>query len=366
MSQSNEPILVTKAFLPPLEEYQSYLAGIWDRVWLTNHGPLVLELEEKLRNRTGVSNFFFLNNGTIALQIAIKALDLKGQIITTPFSYVATTSSIVWEHCTPVFVDIEPDTLTIDASKIEAAITPETSGIIATHVYGNPCDVEAIEDIAKRNGLSVIYDAAHAFDVNYKGKPLLQYGDVSTLSFHATKLFHTTEGGAVVSMNDELAHKLAYMRNFGHNGPEQFWGLGINGKNSEFHAAMGLSILPYVNDIIAYRKQVFDWYDRGLQPVSDQFFRPALREGVEYNYAYYPIVLASEEKLLKVKDALVAEQIHPRRYFYPSLNKLPYVSPQTMPVTEDIASRVLCLPMYYGLKQLDAERVTTAIVSSLQ
>ncbi|MCX6210264.1 MAG: aminotransferase class I/II-fold pyridoxal phosphate-dependent enzyme, partial [Bacteroidetes bacterium] len=194
-------INVTKSFLPPIEEYKKLLDGIWNRAHLTNNGPLVVELEQKIKNYLNVPHFFFLNNGTIAIQIAIKALELKGEIITTPFSYVATTSSIVWENCEPVFVDIEPTTLTIDATKIEAAITPNTTAILATHVYGIPCNVELIETIANKHNLKVIYDAAHAFGVEYKGKGLLNYGDVSTLSFHATKLFHTVEGGGVTANN---------------------------------------------------------------------------------------------------------------------------------------------------------------------
>lgn len=363
MNQEN--INVTKVFLPPLEEYENYLAGIWERAWLTNHGPLVMELEGKLKERTGSPHVFFLNNGTIALQIAIKALDLSGEIITTPFSYVATTSSIVWENCKPVFVDIDADTLTIDPAKIEAAITSQTTGIIATHVYGNPCDVEAIQAIADRHKLSVVYDAAHAFDVVYKGKPLVQYGDVSTLSFHATKLFHTTEGGAVLTNNDKIAHKLSYLRNFGHNGPEKFWGLGVNGKNSELHAAMGLCVLPYVEGIIKYRKQVFGWYDTLLMPVSNQFFRPTIRPNTEYNYAYYPVVFDKEEALLLVLKALEAEDIFGRRYFYPSLNTIEYANGEQMPVSEDISKRVLCLPLFYGLKREQVEMITALVIKAL-
>src|SRR5688572_25479009 len=233
-------INVTKSFLPPIEEYVKYLEGIWERCHLTNHGPLVNELEEKLKTYLGVKNFFYLNNGTIAIQLAIKALDITGEVITTPFSYVATCSSIVWENAKPVFVDIDPGNFTIDATKIEAAITPRTSAILATHVYGIPCNVEEIDRIAKKHKLKVVYDAAHAFGVEYKGASLLNYGHISTLSFHATKLFHTVEGGGITTNDDELAHRIAYMRNFGHKGQEEFWGLGINGKSSEFHAAMGL------------------------------------------------------------------------------------------------------------------------------
>ena len=225
-------INVTKPFLPPYEEYEQYLKGIWDRVWLTNNGPLVNDLELKLKSFLGVDHLLFLSNGTIALQIAIKALKLKGEIITTPFSFVATTSSIVWEECEPVFVDIDPASLNINPALIEAAITPKTTAILATHVFGNPCDIEAIEKIAAKHNLKVIYDGAHAFGTTYKGRSVFEYGDICTTSFHATKLFHTTEGGAVVTKDAALLREMSFLRNFGHNGPDTFATIGINGKNS--------------------------------------------------------------------------------------------------------------------------------------
>lgn len=358
-------INVTKAFLPPLEEYERYLAGIWDRCHLTNHGPLVLELEAKLKDYFGVKYFLFLNNGTIALQLAIKALELKGEIITTPFSYVATTSSIVWENAVPVFVDIEPRSFTIDPGKIEAAITEKTSAILATHVYGIPCNVDAIAAIAAKYNLKVVYDAAHAFGVSYKGKSLLNFGEISTISFHATKLFHTVEGGGVATNNDELAHKLAYLRNFGHNGQEQFWGLGINGKNSEFHAAMGLSNWPYINSILGRRKHTCLLYDSCLASVSSLLQRPYIPDHVVYNYAYYPLLFTSIEELEVVRARLAEEQIFTRRYFYPSLNILPYVHRQAMPVAESAASRVLCLPLFFELSDGEIKKISSVIVSAL-
>ena len=227
-------ILVTQPFLPPEEEYKKYISEIWERNWLTNMGPLASELEEKLKAHLGVEQLLFVTNGTIALQMAIKALELKGEIITTPFSFVATTSSIVWEGCTPVFVDIDKNTLNIDPNKIEAAINEKTSAILATHVYGNPCDVEAIETIAQKHNLKVIYDGAHAFGVKVNGKSIFEYGDISTCSLHATKLYHSTEGGLVICNDKKLVKKLRYIRNFGISGFDQFSELGINGKNSEF------------------------------------------------------------------------------------------------------------------------------------
>jgi len=356
-------INVTKTYLPPLEEYMEYLKGVWEKVHVTNHGPLVTELEAKLKESLGVKHLFFVNNGTIALQIAIKALQLTGEVITTPFSYVATTSSLVWENCQPVFVDIDSDTLCLNPNLIAPAITPNTTGILATHVYGNPCAVEAIEKIAANYKLKVIYDAAHAFGVRYKDTSVLNYGDVSTLSFHATKLFHTGEGGAIVTNNDELAHRISYMRNFGHNGPEAFWGAGINGKNSELHAAMGLCVLPKVPELIAKRKAISELYDRLLQGTS--LTKPVLSADMEYNYAYYPVVFSTENELLQAKADMNKNEVFPRRYFYPSLNTLNYVSGKPVPVAEDIASRVLCLPLYADLTTSEVERIVNPILETL-
>lgn len=355
-------IPVTKSYLPPIEEYTNYLQKIWNSNQLTNNGPLVQELEQKLKDYLGVKHLFFVSNGTIALQIAIKALDLHGEIITTPFSYVATTSSIVWEGCQPVFVDIDPHTLCIDPDLIEAAITPQTTGILATHVYGIPCAVEKIQQIAKKHNLSVIYDAAHTFGCKYRGRSLVSYGDISTLSFHATKLFHTVEGGAVITDDDELAHRVSYMRNFGHNGPEAFWGLGINGKNSEFHAAMGLCNLPHVAEIINARRRVFGWYDERL--VGSGLLRPVLPDGTEYNYAYYPVIFSSEEVLLRCRDHLNAQQIFPRRYFFPVLNNLPYLNYRKFTITEQISPSVICLPLYPELDQAQVQSISQIILGN--
>ncbi|MCC5916634.1 MAG: DegT/DnrJ/EryC1/StrS family aminotransferase [Cryomorphaceae bacterium] len=341
-------IPVTKPFLPPIEEYQSLVSSIWERQWLTNNGPLVNELELKLKEYLRVEHLLYLNNGTIALQIAIKALELKGEIITTPFSYVATTSSIVWEGCTPIFVDIDENSLNIDPKKIEAAISQNTSAILATHVYGNPCDIEAIQKIADKHNLKVIYDAAHCFGTNYKGRSIFEYGDVSTTSFHATKLFHTIEGGAVFTKDPEVLKRMAYMRNFGHDGPEQFFGLGINGKNSEFHAAMGLVNLKYVDEVLKKRKELSLYYVEKLKGLNKK--TNSLLKNSEFNFAYFPIVLPSEDILLKMVKVLNDNWVYPRRYFYPSLNYLNYVQfSEGLTVSENISKRVLCLPLYQTL-----------------
>lgn len=348
-------INVTKTFLPPIEEYKRYVQIAYDNNWLTNRGALVQELENKLIDYLGVNHMLLLNNGTIPLQIAVKLMGKGGEIITTPFSYVATTTAIVWENCTPVFVDIHPEYLTIDETKIEAAITEKTTAILATHVYGNPCHVEEIERIAKKHNLFVIYDAAHAFGVKYKGQSLMHYGDVSTLSFHATKIFHTGEGGAAIVNNESLQHSFFYSHNFGHNGPLEFHGLGINGKMSELHAAMGLSVLPYMSEIIENRKRVVEFYNSNIDFTIIKKMK--LRSDTEWNYAYYPILFKNETELLNTQKRLNEVTIFPRRYFTPSLNNLPFVSYQKMEVSEDVASRVLCLPLHHSLNMDEMQTI---------
>lgn len=349
-------INVTSPFLPKQEQYLSLVEQIFKRNWLTNNGPLVNELELRLKEYLALDHLLFLNNGTIALQIAIKALNLSGQVITTPFSYVATTSSLIWENCEPVFVDIHPETLTIDPAKIESAITEHTTGILATHVYGNPCHIDQIEAIALKRGLKVIYDAAHCFGTKYKNKSVLEYGDVSTISFHATKLFHTVEGGAVISKSADTIKLMSQLRNFGHDGPDNFSSVGINAKNSEFHAAMGIAILPYADELLSKRKAQSLYYKERLDKLS--IIYPILVADAEPNYSYFPIIFESESLLLKSIKELNNNYIYPRRYFYPSLNELSYLSNhQSCPVSESISSRVLCLPLYHYLTEADIDLV---------
>lgn len=352
-------INVTKTFFPPIEEYNAQVQRIWENQWLTNRGELVVELEERLKEYLSISNIIIMNNGTIPLQIALKKLGNQGEIITTPFSYVATTAAIVWENCTPVFVDIHPEYLTIDETKIEEAITERTTAILATHVFGNPCHVEAIEEIAKKHNLHVIYDAAHCFGVTYKGKSIFEYGDISTCSFHATKLFHTGEGGALFTKDPSLVHQSFYAHNFGHNGPLDFHGLGINGKISELQAAMGLAVLPHMEDILQSRKDVVDFYDSSLD--FTKLRKIKIRNNTNWNYSYYPVIFETEDELLKVQNELNKNQIFPRRYFYPSLNKVPYVNNVSMPISESIAARVLCLPLYHSLDVTYVIKITQLI-----
>lgn len=352
-------INVTRSYLPPLGEYVKYLERIWESGWLTNHGPLVQELETKLAEYLGVPYVHYVSNGTIAIQIALRALEIQGEVITTPFSYVATTNSILWEHCQPVFVDIDARTFCIDPQKIEAAITERTQAILAVHVYGYPSDVKAIEVIAQKYNLKVIYDAAHAFGCKVGDSSLLNFGDLSTISFHATKLFHTVEGGAIVTHTSQMADRINKIKSFGHLGDEYFM-LGVNGKNSEFHAAMGLCVLPNVAGIVQRRRSVCEAYNAELSDLGIVFTN--ITKGYEYNFAYYPVIFQNETQLLAVMQILNLNQVNPRRYFYPSLNMLPFLkTKESCPVSEDISSRVLCLPLYDGLENQDVFRISTLI-----
>lgn len=359
-------INVTKSYLPDLEDYVTLLKGVWERVHLTNDGPLLRDLEGQLKEFLGVKHLKFCTNGTIVLQMALKVLNIKKEVITTPFSYVATTNVLLWEGCTPIFADIRPDDFNIDPNKIESLITENTEAIMATHVYGNACQIEQIEAIAQKHNLKVIYDAAHTFGATYKGSSILSYGDISTCSFHATKVFHTVEGGCIVTNDDAIAEKLHHYRSFGHKN-DTYYGLGINAKNSELHAAMGLCVLPKVPDLISARKQRFGFYDSRLD--FSRITRPTLTPGVDYNYAYYPVVFDSEETLLRVMETLIAQNIVPRRYFYPSLNTLPFAlvsgTAQSCPISEDIALRVLCLPMYPDLAESDIDRIASLVNEAL-
>lgn len=342
-------INVTKSFLPDPEEYKKYVDGIWERAWLTNYGPLNIELEKKLKDYLEVDYFTFCTNGTIAIQVAIQTLGITGDILTTPFSYVATTNSIIWEKCNPVFVDIREDDFCIDHRLIEQKITKNTQAILAVHVFGFPCYIEEIEKIAKKHNLHVIYDAAHAFGVKYNGKSLLSYGTISTCSFHATKVFHTIEGGCIISNTEETAKKIKLSSIFGHVNDEYFQ-VGINAKNSEFHAAMGLCILPKIGNITEARKKIFSLYDQFLK-FGPKLSKPTSALKFEYNYSYYPVLFENESILLKVKEELGNHKIFARRYFYPSLNKLSFVTYDPCPVSEDISSRILCLPLFYELNE---------------
>lgn len=356
-------IPVTKPFLPNREKVIEYLDGIWNRNWFTNNGPLLNEFEIRLKEELKVNHLLVTNNGTSALQLAIKALNLTGEVITTPFSYVATTSSIAWEGCKPVFVDIDSETFNIDTSKIEEAITNSTSGIIATHCFGNPCDIDSIQEIAQRYNLKVIYDAAHCFGTLYKGKSVLEFGDVSTLSLHSTKLIHSVEGGALVTRFPKILRKMAFMRNFGHDGPEGFAEVGINAKNSELHAAVGLAVIKQAKEILNSRKAQKEYYDNILAGL-----RVYIQKETEHslpNYSYYPVVFETEADMLNALDQLNRNEIYPRRYFYPLLSSLNYVeSSADLNVAKSVSARILCLPMFYDLSQEEQDFIARILLRS--
>lgn len=342
-------INVTKTYLPNKDKYKKYIDEIYENGWLTNQGPLVKRLEKRLAEYLGVKHIVLVSNGTIALEIAYRTLGLSGFVITTPFSFVATTSSLVTNELLPIFADIDENTLNLNSKNIESHITPNTSAILPVHVFGNACEVEEIERIANKHKLKVIYDAAHAFDVQYKDRSVLSYGDISTLSFHATKLFHTIEGGALIINDDTLVEKARFLINFGIESPESIPHLGTNAKMNEFEAAMGLCVLDDMEEIKTKRKIISDTYKKelkGLVAFQEQ------NENASENYSYVPVIFKSEEELLNVQKALNDKQIFPRRYFYPSLDTLEYIEPkQTMLISRDISKRILCLPTFVELTQ---------------
>lgn len=359
----NRPIYVTQPSLAPLDEFVELLKGVWERGILTHNGPLVQELEKKICEKLGLKHFVAVTNGTIAIQMAIKALELKGEIITTPFTWVATLSAIQWEGCTPVFCDIEPDTLNIDPKKIEEKITNKTVAIMPVHVFGNPCDVEAIEAIAKKHNLKVIYDAAHAIGSTYKGRSVLEFGDISATSLHATKLLNTAEGGGCITTNIKVYEKLKRIRFFGHNDAKDIVEEGFNGKLTEVHAALGLTNLKYFDAVLLDRKHKYFHYKEALASLPFVRFQE-LKFG-EPNYSYFPVIFDSEERLLKVEAVLSQQRIYPRRYFYPSVNTLSkIVEYEKMTISEEIACKILCLPLYYNLSESELKRIINIILKS--
>ena len=352
-------INVTKTYLPSKEKYKKYIDEIYESGWLTNNGPLVQMLEKRLAEYLGVKNIILVSNGTVALEIAYRTLDIKGFAITTPFSFVATTSSLVTNDILPIFADVDENSFNLNPKNIEKLITPNTSAIVPVHVFGNACEVEEIEKIAHKHNLKVIYDAAHAFDVNYKDKSVLNYGDISTLSFHSTKLFHSIEGGALIINDDELVEKARYLINFGIKNAEEIPHLGTNAKMNEFEAAMGLCVLDDIEEIKEKRKYIIENYRKELKDLVQ--FQEQNKNATE-NYSYFPVLLKSEEELLKVQKALNDEQIFPRRYFYPSLDTLTYIEPkQECEISRDISKKILCLPIYAELEEIIQYKIISII-----
>lgn len=346
----DKPVFITMPSLPPLEEYMDLLKGVWDRGILTHNGPLVQQLEQKFCEKLQIDNFVTVANGTLAIQMAIKALELKGEIITTPFTWVATVSAIKWEGCTPVFCDIEAETLNIDASKIEALITERTVAIMPVHVFGAACDVEEIDRIAKKHGLKVIYDAAHAIGTTVNGKSVLEYGDISATSLHATKLINTAEGGACITTDKALHEKVKRIRFFGHNDVKDIVEDGFNGKMTEVHAALGIANMKYYDDVLRDREEKYTYYKEALSAIKGIKFQQAKWGAI--NYSYFPVIFDSEEALLKIEKALNEENIFPRRYFFPSVNTYAEIVPYIpMPISENVSKRILCLPLFWKLEK---------------
>lgn len=361
-------IPVTKPYLPNREKLKSYIDGIYERNWLTNNGPLVQELTRRLEEYLGVENLLLVSNGTLALQIAYRALGINepvngkpAQAITTPFTFIATASSLKWDCVQPVFADIDPQTWCLNPANIESAITPNTRAIVPVHVFGNACDVETIGTIAQKHNLRVIYDASHAFGVTYKGESLLKHGDAATLSFHATKLFHTAEGGAIIFNRKEDLERAKKMINFGIAGPESIDELGINAKMNELQAAMGLCVLDEIKENLQARKQVWHRYQQAL-PEGLQL--QAKHETLVYNYAYFPVVFESEEQAVRVATTLKDNGVLARRYFYPSLDSVKFLGGKgERLISRDIASRILCLPIYGSLKGTEQIEIIEVIRS---
>ncbi|GJE18879.1 DegT/DnrJ/EryC1/StrS family aminotransferase [Methylobacterium marchantiae] len=367
---AGEPIFVTRPFLPPFDEVEPLLRRIWQTRVLTNGGPYHRELEGRLRDHLGVPQVALCNNATTALIVGLRSLGLSGEVITTPYSFVATSHALLWSGLTPVFVDVDPRTLNLDPARIEDAITPRTSAILPVHCYGHPCDVEAIDAIARRHRLKVIYDAAHAFGVRRKGRSVLNYGDLSVLSFHATKVFNTFEGGAIICADPARKDQIDKLKNFGHDGETSVVDVGLNGKMSEMNAALGLVQLNYVDAAHARRQAIDAAYREGLRQVRGVRCLEDSGEDTA-NYAYFPILLGPDYPISRdaLNEALKRDGIHPRRYFYPLISEypmyrtLPSARREHLPVAAAAAESVLCLPIYPDLDEAIVARIIRRIAN---
>lgn len=355
-------IPVTRPYLPEMDRYIGYIEQCYQNNLLTNNGPLVQELKARLEEYLGVQNLLPVANGTLALQVSYKVLGISGKAITTPFSFAATSSSLVWEGIEPVYADIDPHNLNLSPLKTEGAISPGVSAIVPVHVYGNPCDVKAFDRVAHENDLKVIYDAAHAFGVKLNGESILKWGDAATLSFHATKVFHTIEGGAIVFKKKDDYKRACRLVNFGYEESDVV-DVGINAKMSEFHAAMGLCVLDDIDSVFHKRQEVFNRYYDALK---DCFEMPIWKDGATHNYAYFPVIFSSEGTLLEIQKRLNEFDIFPKRYFYPSLDTLGYSksSEKENPISRNKAGRALCLPIYPALPLEVQEVIISTMLSS--
>ncbi|WP_186971993.1 DegT/DnrJ/EryC1/StrS family aminotransferase [Bacteroides intestinalis] len=365
----SKPILVTSPLLPPLEEFQSYLEDIWKRKWLTNNGYYHQELEKALCEYLGVEYISLFTNGTLPLITALQAMRISGEVITTPYSFVATTHSIWWNGIHPVFVDVDPLTGNLDPMKIEAAITPRTTAIMPVHVYGTPCNIEAIKEIADKYGLKVIYDAAHAFGVKLNGESILKAGDMSTLSFHATKTYNTIEGGALICHDAKTKQRIDYLKNFGFAGETEVVAPGINSKMDEVRSVYGLLNLKYVDKAILCRQKNANYYREALKRIRGIRFIEDMN-GVTHNYSYFPIFVDEKEYGISRDQLYEKMKMHNvlcRRYFYPLISSfstyrgLPSADPVNLPVATQLAETVLCLPMHHELTEQEVERIVKVI-----
>lgn len=369
MENDKSPIYVTKPFLPELSELIPYLEKIWTSHHLTNAGPYHQEFEQALAQYLGVKYVSLFANGTLALLIGLQALQISGEVITTPFSFVATSNALIWNRLRPVFADVDPDTFNLDPDKIDKWITPETTAILPVHVFGVPCDLDRLGEIASKWNLRVVYDGAHAFDVRYRGRSVASYGDLTILSFHATKVFNTFEGGAVISNSFEMKQKIDQLKNFGLTGEISMNEPGLNGKMNEFQAALGIVQLKHVRDAIARRKRVHEYYSGALAACKGVKI-PMARSHVDSNYSYFPILV--DEDYRTTRDALYSHLqdngIFARRYFYPLISDFPMYkefsssTSSNLEVARRIASQVLCLPMSPMLADPDLERICNLIV----
>jgi len=365
-----KPIYVTRPFLPPLDEYCQGLNEIWESQWLTNNGPILQRFTEELSNYFETDNVCLFNNGTLALQIALQGMEISGEVITTPFTFVATTHALFWNKIRPVFVDIEPDYYTIDPEKVEAAITPWTTAIMAVHVYGHPCKLNALADIARRHNLKLIYDAAHAFGVQVGNKPIAHFGDLSMFSFHATKLFHSIEGGLLVFKDTGMKDILDYLKNFGFKNEVEVVMPGTNAKMNEMQALMGIQVLKYLEELIDKRAEITSVYHHLLKDVPGVKLVPSFSPEIRYNHAYMPIEVDEREFGMN-RDALYERlkqyNIFSRRYFYPLIcdfacyRSLSIKDPLT--VARRVADHILTLPIYNGLELSEVETICEIIVS---
>lgn len=354
---------VTKPYLPNREKYKAYVDEIFESCHLTNSGPLLQKLETRLAEYLGVKHVICVANGTLALQVAYKALGLKGSIVTTPFSFAATTSSMTWEGLRPIFCDINEKTFNMDSKVLDAIIEEDTSAIVPVHVFGNPCEVEEIEKIANKHNLKVIYDAAHAFGVNYNGQSILNYGDISTLSFHATKIFHTIEGGAIVTNSQKIEKSVRELINFGIGESGALLGLGTNAKMNEFEAAMGLCILDDIEKIKENRSKTVALYKKTLSNLPGVSLQKTSHE----LFYYMPVLFDSEDALIRVMGGLAKNNILARRYFYPSLNRTALIDyDDETPISESISSRIMCLPLFVDIRNDEVNKVLKVIKETLK